>query len=556
MAGEGGADPVTGAEVVVIGGGHNGLVCGCYLARAGLEVLVLEAAATPGGCIHTVDLPGGRGRLEVGAYEHGGLRASGVADDLELEARFGLRFHLRDQATLAPCDDGTALAFDASLDRTVEHLAAVVGQADADAYRRFAGWAAAGAALLARTEDGPPPSLRELAALAEAALGAQAGRFLQALLGSASDLVRSVVADERLQAPLAHWAAHAQQSPADPGTGAGAIVLAGGHGRPAARPAGGSRSTVDALVRCLEAAGGRLRCGLPVTRVEVAGGRAVAVHAGGERIAATRAVVSALDARRLLLELVDPGAVPPWLAAEAGRIHVGRRNVSELKVDAVLGGQPALPGPPGFERAFMLSANTTGELERAFASIRLGELPERPPLMLAFPSALEDGWAPPGRAALWLSTFVPWRLAGGPWDRAALERAADHAWRAASKALGTTLEPVERHLTGPPQWVARHGNPNANPNHLEMSLDQLLAFRPSPSLSGYRTPIGGLFLTGAGTHPGGGVTGAPGRNAAAVVLAALGAAPRANRARRLRRRLALVRDTARALRTLRAGARW
>jgi beta-carotene ketolase (CrtO type) len=540
------------AEVVVIGGGHNGLVCACYLARAGLEVVVLEAAGTPGGCIHTVELPGGRGRLEVGAYEHGGLRGGGVAAALELEARFGLRFHLRDQVTLAPGDDGTALAFDASLDRTVEHLRAVVGDADAEAYRRFAGWAAAGVALLGQTEVGPPPSLRELAALAEAALGPQAGRFLQALLGSASNLVRSVVADERLQAPLAHWAAHAQQSPADPGTGAGALQLAGGHGTPAARPAGGSQAAIDALVRCLEAAGGRLHCGTPVTRVEVAGNRAVAVHAGGERVAATGAVVSALDARRLLLDLVDADAVPPWLAAEARRIHVGRGNVSELKVDAVLAAMPPLPGPAGFERSFMLSANTTTDLERAFASIRLGELPERPPLMLAFPSALEDGWAPPGRAALWLSTFVPWRPAGGPWDRAALERAADHAWRTAETALGTTLEPVERRLTGPLEWVARHGNPNANPNHVEMSLDQLLSLRPSPSLSGYRTPIGGLFLTGAGTHPGGGVTGIPGRNTAAVVQDALGGR-RANRARRLRRRLALVRDAARALRTLRGG---
>ena len=543
------------AEVVVIGGGHNGLVCACYLARAGLDVVVLEAAATPGGCIHTVELPGGRGRLEVGAYEHGGLRGSGVAADLELEARFGLRFHLRDQATLAPCDDGTALAFATSLERTVEHLRPVVGDADADAYRRFAGWAEAGVALLAQTEDGPPPSLRELAALAEAALGPQAGRFLQALLGSASNLVRSVVADERLQAPLAHWAAHSQQSPADPGTGAGALMLAGGHGSPAARPAGGSRASVDALVRCLEAAGGRVRCGMPVTRVEIAGERAVAVHAGGARVGASRAVISSLDARRLLLELVDADAVPPWLAAEAGRIHVGRRNVSELKVDAVLAGMPPVPGPPGFDRAFMLSANTTADLERAFAAIALGELPERPPLMLAFPSTLEEGWAPPGRAALWLSTFVPWRPAAGPWDEAALERAADHAWRAASKALGTALEPVERHLTGPLEWVARHGNPNANPNHVEMSLDQLLSFRPSPSLSGYRVPpIGGLFLTGAGTHPGGGVTGLPGRNAAAVVLDALGGTGgAASRARRLRRRLALVRDAARALRTLRRG---
>jgi beta-carotene ketolase (CrtO type) len=544
------------AEVVVVGGGHNGLVCACYLARAGLDVLVLEAAATPGGCIHTVELPGGRGRLEVGAYEHGGLRGSGVAADLELEARFGLRFHLRDQVTLAPCDDGTALAFDVSLDRTVEHLRPVVGDTDADAYRRFAGWAEAGVALLAQTEDGPPPSLRELAALAEAALGPAAGRFLQALLGSASSLVRSVVADERLQAPLAHWAAHSQQSPADPGTGAGALMLAGGHGHPAARPAGGSQATVDALVRCLEAAGGRVRCGMPVTRVEVLGGRAAAVHAGDERFGASQAVVSAVDARRLLLELVDADAVPSRLVAEAGRIHVGRRNVSELKIDAVLAGMPPLPGPPGFERAFLLSANTITDLERAFAAIALGELPERPPLMLAFPSTLEAGWAPPGRAALWLSTFVPWRLAAGPWDVAALERAADHSWRAAAKALGTTLEPVERHLTGPMEWVARHGNPNANPNHVEMSLDQLLSFRPSPSLSGYRVPpIEGLFLTGAGTHPGGGVTGLPGRNAAAVILDALGAAGggAAARARRLRARLALARDAARALRTLRRG---
>ena len=172
--------------------------------------------------------------------------------------------------------------------------------------------------------------------------------------------------------------------------------------------------------------------------------------------------------------------------------------------------------------------------------------------MLAFPSALEDGWAPPGRAALWLSTFVPWRPAAGRWDPSALERAADHAWRTAEKALGTTLDPVERHLAGPLDWVARTGNPHANPNHVEMSLDQLLSFRPSPSLSGYRTPIGGLFLTGAGTHPGGGVTGRPGRNAAAVVLDTLGGA-RGRRARRWRSRVAQVRDTARALRTLRAG---
>jgi len=542
----------TRVDVVVIGAGHNGLVCACYLARAGLSVAVLEASETAGGCIHTVDLPDGRGRLELGAYEHGGIRGSGVAADLELEARFDLRFHLREEVTLAPCDDGTALAFHDSLDQTVEGLAATVGRGQAEAYRRFARWASAGVALLRQIEAGPPPSLRQLAALAETALGTQSQWLLRALLGSASALLRGTFEDERLQGPLAHWAAHSQQSPADQGTGAGALMLAGGHGNPAARPAGGSRATVDALVRCLEAAGGELRCGTPARRVEIAGGRAVAVDAGGERFEAARAVVSAVDARRLFLGLLDQGDVPPRLLDEVRRIHVGLRNVSELKVDAVIERMPDVPGPTGFERSFMLSANTISDIERAFASIQLGVLPARPPIMIAFPSALEPGWAPPGRSVVWLSTFVPWRLASGPWDRRALERAADHTWRAAERALGGGLAAVERRVTGPEEWVVRHGNPHANPNHVEMSIDQLLAFRPSPSLARYRTPVEGLFLTGAGTHPGGGVTGIPGRNAATAVLNALGPRPWRRAGRQAREQLALVRDAARAVRALRS----
>jgi len=541
----------TRVDVVVIGAGHNGLVCACYLARAGLQVGVVEAAEEPGGCIRTVDLPAGRGRLELGAYEHGGIRASGVAADLELEDRFGLRFHLRDELTLAPCDDGTALAFHNSLEQTVESLGATVGADEADAYRQFARWAEAAVALLRQTEAGPPPSLRQLAALAETTLGGEAPRLLQALLGSASATLRGSFQDERLQGPLAHWAAHSQQAPTDPGTGAGALLLAAGHGSPAARPVAGSRATADALVRCLEAAGGTLRCGLPVDHVEIASGRAVAVRAGGERFEAARAVVSAVDARRLFLELLDQGDVPPRLLAEVRRIHVGRGNVSELKVDAVLAAMPEIPGPAGFERSFMLSANTISDVERSFARIRLGELPDRPPLMIAFPSTLEPGWALQGQAAVWLSTFVPWRLQSGPWDHQALERAADHTWRVAERALGSNLEPVERRVTGPADWVARTRNPHANPNHVEMSIDQLLAFRPSPSLAGYRTPLHGLFLTGAGTHPGGGVTGIPGRNAAAIVLEALGMRRRRNAGHHLRQQLARIRDASRAIRTLR-----
>lgn len=538
--------------MVVIGAGHNGLVCGCYLARAGLGVRVIEAQDEPGGCIRTRDLGGGR-RIELGAYEHGGIRASGISADLELETRFGLAFHLRDEVTLSPCDDGTALAFHSSLERTIEGLAAVLGRPEAERYRRLAQWAAAATALLRTTERGPAPSLRELAALAEATLGAREGRLLvQSLLMSASTLLRGELEDDRLRGSLAHWAAHSQQPPGDPGTAAGALIMAGGHGSPAARPMGGSRSTVAALVRALETAGGELVTGAPVERLEIAGGRAIAVHAGGTRHGA-RCIVSAIDARRLLLGLADSADVPVALRAELRRIHVGRRNVSELKVDAVLADDPAIPGPEGFDRAFMLSPNTLSDIERSFAEIQLGLIPTRPPVMIAFPSRLEAGWAPAGAATVWISTFVPWRPEGGGWSPALLERAADRAWAVAGRALGTELVASERHLTGPEDWVRMTGNPRANPNHVEMSVDQLLGNRPSPSLSGYRTPIAGLYLSGAGTHPGGGVTGVPGRNAAAAVLEDLGLRPRP-RGAALRARLALARDAARAAWSLRRAA--
>lgn len=541
------------SDVVVIGAGHNGLACGAYLARAGLSVTVVEQAPEPGGCIATVELPDGRGRLELGAYVHGGIRASGVADDLEL-ARHGLRFHLRDEVVLSPCDDGSALAFHRSLERTVDGLAEAVGREDAEAYRRLAHWSAAACAVVDRTARGPAPSLRELGALAEATLGPREGaRLVQALLASAANLLRGTLADERLRGSLGHWAAHSQQPPGDPGTAVGAIAMAGSHGEPMARPVGGSRATVDALVASLRAAGGELRCGAAVERVETSAGRAIAVHAGGERLPADRAVVSAIDARRLFLGLMAPEDVPDGLRDELRRIHVGGRNVSELKVDAVLAGPAPEPGPPGFGGALMLSPNTLADMERAFAEIQLGRMPARPTVMIAFPSALEPGWAPEGRGAVWLSAFVPWRREDGPWGAEALEGAADAVWATAERALGAAMPVAERRVTGPDDWVARTGNPNACPNHVEMSVDQLLAARPSPSLARYRTPVRGLYLTGAGTHPGGGVTGLPGRNAAIEIQADLGLARRA-RGARLRAQAALLRDAARAAWALRRAA--
>jgi beta-carotene ketolase (CrtO type) len=545
------AGPEDRADVVVIGGGHNGLVCACYLAGAGLSVTVLERGPELGGCIHTLDIDEPPARLEIGGYEHGGLRASGVSFELELESRWGLQMIERDELLYAPCDDGTGLAFHSDLDRTVELLGGVVGRAEAERYRAFTNWARPGAQLVSMLGTRAPASMRDLLALANTTLGAEGTRLVQTFLTSASAVLRSTFEDERMRGALGQWSANAQQPPMDPGTGAGTLLLAGMHRYKMARPRGGSRSTIEALTRCLHARGGTARVGAAVGGIEFSGGRAASVLVDGSRIVARRAVVSSIDPRRLFDDLVPATVVPARIRREIDGIHSGIHNVAELKIDAVIDGE--LPGlaAPGFERAYMVSANTLDDLEQAFGRIALGALPERYPLMMAVPSVLEDGWAPPGKTVMWVQTRVPWKPRGWDWDDRALEEAARGAWGTVEHAFGQTLPVDAWRLTGPSQWVERIGGSSGNANHVDMSIDQLLDLRPTPSLSRYRTPLAGLYLTGAGTHPGGGIHGNPGRNCARRILADLGLARRLS-TKAAREQVAMLRDALRAVRALRS----
>jgi beta-carotene ketolase (CrtO type) len=541
--------PEEPVDVIVIGGGHNGLTCACYLAGEGLEVTVLERGPELGGCLYTLNIEDPPARLEIGGYEHGGLRASGVSAELELESKWGLRMIERDELLYAPCDDGTSLAFHTDLDHTIDLLAPVVGKAEAERYRSFSRWARPGAQLISMLGGRVPPSMRELAALADTTLGNEGRRLIQTFLSSASSVLRSSFDDERLRGAIGQWAANGQQPPADPGTGAGTLLLAAMHGCKSVRPAGGSRSTTEALARCLEGRGGRIRTRAPVDRIEVIRGRAVAVHAGGSRFTARQGIVSSIDPRRLFNGLLAEADVPPAIQLEMDWIHSGIRNVAELKIDAVIDGELPSVSVPGFERSFMVSANTLTDLEKAFAHISLGNLPNRPPLMMAIPSALEAGWAASGRNVLWVQTRVPWQPDGWSWDIGRLESTARRAWQTVERALGHHLDVIEWRITGPPQWIERIGGTSGNPNHIDMSIDQILNMRPTPSLSGYRTPIPGLYLTGAGTHPGGGISGLSGRNTARQILADAHLTRRHTYAQ-IRERVALLRDALRAVRAL------
>lgn len=535
------------AEIVIIGAGHNGLVCAAYLARAGLDVLVLEAGQQPGGCLVTEETASGR--VERGAYEHAGLRNTGIADELELEV-YGLRWILRDELALGLAPDGTTMAFHTSLDRTRDELAAQLGTGEAAAYVDYARWASDAMRILTAADGGPPPSLRAFGAAASAFPGTAAS-IVRLALAPATALLAERFADSRLRGVLAFPAIWLQQPPAAAGTGAAALKIGSGHGKQAARASGGGQAIAEALTAAVLAAGGRLLCDRSVTRVELAGGRAVAVHAAEERFVASRAVVSAIGAQHLLTDLIGLDQLPDAVADAARGMHTGGHNVGKLKVDAVVASPVAWPGPAGFERAAILSPGIDKDLDTAFRAVGAGLLPPNLPFELSRPSTLEPGWTGTVDTTITLSSFVPERRADGrEWDLATLDKVADRLWAEAETRVGQPLTVRDRRVTGPPEWARRIGGATSDANHLDMTLDQLLAWRPAVSLAAYATPIDGLWLTGASTHPGGGISGNPGRNTALALLASLGLLSRRERLRQGRRRLAALKDAAASARRL------
>jgi beta-carotene ketolase (CrtO type) len=171
------------------------------------------------------------------------------------------------------------------------------------------------------------------------------------------------------------------------------------------------------------------------------------------------------------------------------------------------------------------------DVDAAFRAIGAGALPDPMPVMFAIPSASDPTMAPEGRAVGWVSAFVPARRADGrPWPEGNDEAARAALATVERFAPGTASRITRTMITGPAEWEARTGNPGGNPNHLDLTLDQMLGSRPAAGLARYATPVPGLFLSGAGTHPGGGVTGQPGRNTARAVIGAGGRSVRRARA--------------------------
>ena len=494
-------------SVAVIGGGHNGLVCACYLANAGLDVTVFEANTTAGGCIWTEQLPSGH-RLERGAIDHGAVL--GVVEELGL-GRFGLEYAFREVTAGAAYGDGTRLLFHQDLQATLEGFSGL----EPDDIAGYQTLSRVGSDVLSMLDAFTTvPSLAQIAEVGP--IGAIDP--LRLMLGSSEKIVGSHIGDPYLAGALTMFGAFTQLPPWLPGTALFGLLLAGSHGHGPGRPLGGSVQLIHALASALEAAGGTLRTGEAVKAIEGTN-RAVAVTTSAVVDERFDLVVSSLDIRRTGHLVVRP----PRSLKVAGRAATsGSLNVGELKVDLALS-TPALPGGFGHPEAIWMLQPRPGAMSRSFGEIAAGLRPSEPSLLWASPSALDPEGAPPGGGTSWMSTLVPARPHGWEWNEATVADAADWLIDGFERVTGDDIRDriVDMRVTGPPGWEERTGAAFGNPNHIDMTLDQMFSLRP-PTGNGYRTDVPWLYLSGAGTFPGGGLSGLPGKNAAMTLLGDLG----------------------------------
>jgi len=505
----------------VVGAGHNGLVCAGYLARAGLRTLVLERREEAGG---VAALAGTVGRLR-----------RSVIRDLRLVSH-GLELLRPEVRTFAPQPDGTAVTLWADPARTAGEVAAR-SRADAAAYPSFDRKIRALASFLAHLAVATPPDLGA-PSLTDAFTGLKLGRALRGLGSpralrevlrvlpmSVADLVEEDLESDPLRAAVAARGVRlTAMGPRSAGTAAVLLMDAAGNDGGAAGAStfvrGGPQALAQALLQAVQSFGAEVRCGAEVVAITTDDGRATGVGlANGEEVRSP-VVVSGLDPKRTLLGLVDPVELGPTLAWRAGNI---RTPGAVAHVDLVLDRVPRFPSARGDDRRLagrIVIAPGLDDLERAQDAVKYGQVAEEPFLEATIPTIADPTLAPEGEHRMRvLVQGAPYRLRDGTWPELS-EALGDRVLAVLERyAPGIGASVTARRVTTPLDLEQEFGLTGGHPLHAEPGLDQFFAWRPLLGQARYRLAVPGLYLCGSGAHPGGGVTGGPGANAAREVLA-------------------------------------
>jgi phytoene dehydrogenase-like protein len=526
------AGPAFRYDAIVVGGGHNGLVTAAYLAGAGRRVLVLERREVVGGaCVTEEVFPGFK--VSTAAYVTSLFRPE-IVRDLRL-ADHGYHVLPRDPSSFTPFPDGRSLTMGSDRALTLKEIAKFSTR-DAERYPDYETMLERVADLVEptltiRAPDLVRPGLSDLRTLFALGrgfrrLGGRAAEAVDILVGAARPILDRWFESEQLKATLATDAIiGAMASPSMPGT---AYVLfhhvmgeTNGQRGVWGYVRGGMGGLTLALAAAARARGADIRCGAEVARILVRDGRVTGVAlASGDEFQAP-VVASNADARVTFTRLLDPRLLPGEFVEAVNRI--GYESAS-LKINVALAELPdfrALPGrePGPQHRGTIHVCPDQDYIERAYDDAKYGRPSARPVLECTIPSVVDPSVAPPGRHLMSMFVqYAPYALREGTWDEHR-DAFADRCFALLDEyAPNFSRSVLARQVLTPLDLERVFGLTGGNIFQGAMTPNQLFSFRPVPGWAQYRTPIRGLYLCGAAAHPGGGVMGAPGLNAAREIL--------------------------------------
>ena len=535
-------------DAVVIGGGHNGLVCAFYLARAGQRVCVLERRGIVGGAAITEEFHPGF-RNSVASYSVS-LLSPKVIEDMDL-ARHGLEIRTRAMSYFAPLENGDYFLMGRSSEDKLAEIARFSAK-DAQAWPEYNRRLDALVELLRATLHKTPPNLGGgLHALLSGLglgnrlrkLGAEAQRDLLDLFGkSAGEILDHWFECDALKGILAFDALTGNYaSPYTPGTAYVLLhhVFGGVNGEDGAwgHAMGGMGAITQAMAAACVDHHVDIRVDSPVEEVLLADGRAVGVRLADGGTITARAVISNINPKLLFGKLIAETDLPP---AFAERMAQWKCASGTFRMNVALSQLPnftCLPTPDGAQgphhAASIMFAPSIPYLERAYDDARQLGWSRQPVIEMHIPSVIDPSLAPPGQhvASLFCQMFAPDLPQGRNWDDerdAAADTVIDMVTRHAPNFRGSILGRV---VLSPLDLERKLGLVGGDIFHGQLRLDQLFSARPMLGHADYRAPFGGLYMCGSSTHPGGGVTGIPGHNAAAEILRDLGRTRLARRRR-------------------------
>lgn len=519
-------------DVVVIGGGHNGLVAANYLIDGGLDVVVLEANNKVGGLTSTTASIASAPNHLINNFSVDAFFWDSFPPSYELELqKYGLKRALVDPGHVYLHPSGASIAFWADINRTVEEIR-YFSEEDARAYVEFARVLTKFANVFLTVAKMNPvrPDMRTLFQLVKEVFRAR-GDLKE--LGCFPFASAAEIIGERFKHQIVRDALHASAGSTVPNsqscTGACFLWLATMHRHACERPIGGVQAIPDALANRLMTKGGQVQTGAKVKEIMLnTEGRACGVKLeDGQEIMASKAILGACDPRTTLEKLLPSGTLTPQMDSRVKNIPVANSNYGQMKVDIALSGKIEMTRHNKERRDgidLRLSSHMVGTeegLERAFARSAAGLLPASSDYSLwpVIPSALDNSQAPEGQDTLYIyAAIAPYKPEGG-WDEEKKSQAGQDILDLASTYYNglEVMEIGRQVLTN--EDIGAIGNPTGgNVTHVDMVFSRLGPLRPARGLAGYKTPVKGLYLGGAGSHPGGGITGAPGYISAKEIL--------------------------------------